>query len=133
MKNKYNYHVDGSTDSSMIFVFGSNEAGVHGAGAAAAAHRFYGAKWGIGEGHTGNTYALPTKDTNIQTLPLTAVKDAVDRFLDYARLHSDQKFFVTRVGCGLAGYNDFDIAPMFVGAPTNCNFPEDWQIFLEVS
>lgn len=112
-----------------VFVFGSNLAGRHGAGAALWAKRFRRAKQGVGEGITGNAYAIPTKDERIRTLPLDAIAPAVRRFLDFARAHPDMQFEVTPVGCGLAGYTPRDIAPMFRDAPPNCRLPAE---FVEV-
>jgi hypothetical protein len=109
-----------------IFVFGSNHKGAHGRGAAALATKKYGARWGKGEGLYGRSYALPTKDRWIRTLPLNIVRVHVERFLDYARTCDDLTFAVTRIGCGLAGYTDADIAPMFADAPDNCELPEGW-------
>lgn len=111
----------------MIFVFGSNEAGRHGRGAALFAKQHHGAVYGVGEGLTGNSYALPTKDFNLKTRPLEAIELSVDRFLDYARSHSDLKFEVTKIGCGLAGYQEHQIKPMFANAPANCFLPEGWR------
>lgn len=110
-----------------IFVFGSNLAGRHGAGAARTARLIYGAVYGVGQGRTGNAYAIPTKDHKIVTLPLEYINVYVQRFLKYARENPELQFKVTRVGCGLAGYTPQDIAPMFRGAPNNCVFlGEDW-------
>jgi hypothetical protein len=100
-----------------IFVFGSNRAGIHGAGAALTAKKKYGARQHVGEGLQGNSYAIPTKDERIETLPLVEIRKGVDRFLAFARSRHDLSFFVTRIGCGLAGYSDTDIGPMFAGAP----------------
>jgi hypothetical protein len=110
----------------MVFVFGSNRAGRHGAGAAKAALDKYGAVYGIGEGLRGRSYALPTKDENIRTLPLTEVVAHVETFLEFARHHSGIGFAVTRIGCGLAGFTDTQIAPLFKNAPSNCYLPEGW-------
>lgn len=110
-----------------IFVFGSNLAGRHGAGAALFARRNYGAEYGKGVGRTGDSYAIPTKDEYIRTLPLSAIKLYVDKFLAYAKANPKLTFLVTRIGCGLAGYLDKDISPMFQGAPENCLLPEGWQ------
>lgn len=110
-----------------IFVFGSNLAGRHGKGAALFAKRNYGAEYGKGVGRTGNSYAIPTKDSRLCTLPLSTIKSYVDSFLIYAKKNSDLTFVVTRVGCGLAGYSDKDIAPMFADAPENCELPEEWR------
>jgi hypothetical protein len=110
-----------------IFVFGSNLAGRHGKGAALHARQKYGAVYGVGVGRTGSAYAIPTKDHSIQTLPLESILPYVESFLHYANEHSELTFLVTRVGCGLAGYKDSDIAPMFYGAPSNCKLPEEWK------
>ena len=119
----------------MIFVFGSNKAGIHGAGAAKYAHQTLGAQWGIGEGIVGNTYALPTKGYHIETLPLIEIKDAVNRFIEVAEYWAlrGAEFQVTRVGCGLGGKKDSDIAPMFRAAPDNCLFDEYWKPWLDTN
>ena len=110
----------------QIFVFGSNRAGIHGAGAAATAVEQYGAKIGVGEGFQGNSYAIPTKDGKLRSLPLTEIQHHVDSFILYSKLHKELKFFVTRIGCGLAGYEDGDIGPMFKGSPPNVELPDGW-------
>lgn len=122
--------------SKMIFVFGSNLAGIHGAGAARFAKEKCGAEMGIGLGPTGDSYALPTKGTNNMgtgigpTLPLPVIKQFVDEFLDYARDRSHLKFQVRCIGCGLAGLDHADIAPMFDQAPINCYFDTAWGALL---
>jgi len=112
-----------------IFVFGSNLAGIHGGGAALTAKRLYGAVPGVGSGLRGNSYAIPTKDENIDTLPLTWIRQFVAIFLEEAGKRPELVFFVTRIGCGLAGYTDADIAPMFKGAPANVELPYGWENF----
>ena len=112
---------------SRVFVFGSNEAGIHGAGAAKEAYKRYGAVLGVGEGLQGQSYAIPTKDKNIATLPLPIVCAYVRKFLTFADNNPELHFFVTRIGCGLAGYTDMDIAPMFRGAPSNVELPHFWE------
>jgi len=130
-KLTYEYHKDGTQPKSgEVFVFGSNKSGVHGAGAAKAALKHFGAVWGVGVGYTGDSYAIPTKDERIETMSLSDIRDYVNAFIVNAR-EVKKKYFVTRVGCGLAGYKDSDIAPMFKGAPMNCNFPEEWKEYLE--
>lgn len=113
-----------------IFVFGSNLAGIHGAGAAAYAMRYYNAVYGCGEGIQGNSYGIPTKDRRIQTLPLDKIQQHVTTFIEYAQANPDKEFNVTRIGCGLAGYTDTDIAPLFKGAPENCYLPEGWRALI---
>lgn len=119
----------------MIFVFGSNLKGIHGAGAAAYAHSYCGAAWGVGEGPTGAAYAIPTCSVPGVPLPLDEIAKHVERFLTYAREQqvsessenaSMFQFQVTRVGCGLAGYSDAEIAPMFRASPDNVWLPAAW-------
>jgi hypothetical protein len=107
-----------------IFVFGSNTAGIHGAGAARFAVKNHGAIYGQGFGLQGNSYAIPTKDDKIKTLPLDVIAKYVDEFIFYASYHFDWKFKVTAIGTGLAGYTAQQIAPMFRYAPINCVLPE---------
>lgn len=113
----------------MIFVFGSNKSGIHGAGAAAFAHKHLDAEWGVGEGPTGACYALPTKGKKIEIISLEEIQKAVDNFIFFAGSVGNQ-FKVTQVGCGLGGYKAEDIAPMFKAAPPNCFFDEAWRPFL---
>lgn len=95
-----------------IFVFGSNIQGAHGGGAAWFAHKKFGAEWGVGEGLTGRTYALPTMEGE------ASMKRAVDHFIDCARQHPELTFLVTAVGCGIAGYTAAEVAPLFKEATT---------------
>lgn len=110
-----------------VFVFGSNLAGRHGAGAALYARQHHGAIYGKGVGLQGNSYAIPTKDFNIRTLSLHTIENYVREFKEFAINHPDMFFNVTRIGCGLAGYTDKQIAPMFINAPVNCILPEEWK------
>jgi hypothetical protein len=98
----------------MIFVFGSNLAGRHGKGAAKWALQHRGAIYGQGEGLQGQSYAIPTKDKLIKTLPLGSIHWYVKRFLAFAADHPEMIFQLTPIGCGLAGYSPADIAPMFL-------------------
>ncbi len=110
----------------IVFCFGSNRAGRHGKGAAKYARDHYGAVYGQGVGMQGQSYAIPTKDENLNTLPLTEIRKYIDDFLLFAEQHPYDEFNVTRIGCGLAGYKDKDIAPMFLNAPKNCFFSPEW-------
>lgn len=114
----------------MIFVFGSNLAGRHGLGAALHARKHHGAIYGRGFGPQGDAYAIPTKDRSIRTLPLGRIREYVQDFLDHAREYPELQFQITRIGCGLAGYHDRDIAPMFRNAPSNCHFDPAWKEYL---
>jgi hypothetical protein len=123
----YKTHIDGTTpNSDDIFVFGSNLSGIHGAGAAKEAFMHFGAIWKRGIGLHGQSYAIPTKDQHIETLSLDVIQIYVQDFIRITFEHPKKNFFVTRIGCGLAGYEDWQIAPMFRGTPDNCNYPIQW-------
>ena len=94
-----------------IFVFGSNLLGQHGGGAARIAHNNFGAEWGVGVGLTGQCYAIPTMHGGVD-----AIAPYVDEFIEFARNNKDLKFLVTRIGCGIAGFRDEEIAPLFKNA-----------------
>lgn len=113
-----------------VFVFGSNLAGYHGAGAALYAKEMMGAEWKRGVGRTGDAYALPTKDKRLRPLSLERISDHVHDFLAYASAHRQTAFVVSRIGCGLAGYTDAQIAPLFAQATGNCLFDDAWKPFL---
>ena len=110
-----------------IFVFGSNLAGRHGAGAARFAVQHHGAIYGQGIGLQGQSYGIPTKDEQIETLPLLEVSQHVETFKEFARSRPELTFYVTPIGCGLAGYKRPQIRPMFDGMPENCRFAETWE------
>lgn len=137
------FHEDGLIPRNMgdglpwIWVFGSNLSGIHGAGAARIARNNFDAAYGRGSGRTGEAYAIPTKDRKLTTLPLWAIKPYVDDFHEYVEQlqrepskRQHRQFFVTRIGCGLAGYEDAEIAPMFAGMTGPLSFPEQWRKFL---
>jgi hypothetical protein len=124
------WHKDHTTPrGGWIWVFGSNTAGRHGKGEAKVAHVSFGARYKIGRGLTGNAYAIPTKDGNLKVLPIADIKASIQEFLQYATEHPKLQFFVTRVGCDLAGFRNEEIAPLFAGAPLNCSFAEEWRDF----
>jgi hypothetical protein len=116
--------------SKACFVFGSNEAGIHGAGAAKTAWEKHGARMKFSYGHWGNSFAIPTKDQQLNTLQLKVIEMYVGGFLAYAHGHPELEFQVTRIGTGLAGLLDRDIAPMFQYATDNCQFDTAWRTFL---
>lgn len=109
-----------------VFVFGSNLAGRHGAGAALFARRYRGAVYGVGEGPQGSAYAIPTKGRDLRPLPLWQVERAVNRFLTYARERPGVDFQLTAIGCGLAGFRRDQIEPLFSAAPGNVIPPPEW-------
>jgi hypothetical protein len=99
-----------------VFVFGSNLSGRHGKGAAKTALG-WGAKWGQGNGLQGKTYGIPTKDASVRrTLSLTEIKPFVDEFIDFAKNNQNLIFYVTEIGCGLAGMKPKEVAPLFIEA-----------------
>ena len=112
-----------------IFVFGSNLAGRHGGGAARAANMKFGAEWGVGVGLTGQSYAIPTMQGGVET-----IKPYVDEFIRFAQANPGLKFLVTRIGCGIAGFKDEEIAPLFDKAMQvpNIYLPETFFKILQI-
>lgn len=124
-----------SLGQNEVFVFGSNEAGIHGAGAARLAMDKWNAPFGMGFGfapsknkNVGGTFAIPTKDWQIYTLPTEVIGFYIKRFLDFAKIHPEMTFLVTKIGCGLAGLLVDDIAPLFHKhkLPPNVVLPEEF-------
>ena len=112
-----------------IFVFGSNLAGRHAGGAARAANMKFGAEWGVGVGLTGQSYAIPTMQGGVET-----IKPYVDEFIRFAQANPGLKFLVTRIGCGIAGFKDEEIAPLFDKAMQvpNIYLPETFFKILQI-
>jgi hypothetical protein len=119
------------TTTKQIFVFGSNLAGVHGAGAALFAVKNHGAVYSNGVGLQGNSYAIPTKNWNIKTLPLDIIQKYVTEFLAFAKLHPEMRFNVTAIGTDLAGYKAWQIAPMFKGYSSNVILCDEFALFFK--
>ena len=120
----------GSGDAIPIFVFGSNLAGRHGAGSAKHAMLHHGARYGVGVGFCGSSYAIPPKDQNLRVLPIDTINIYVKEFLKFAKENSHLQFDIVRIGCGLAGYTDAQIAPLFRGLPSNCKVHQEWEQYL---
>ncbi len=91
-----------------IFVFGSNLQGMHGGGAARLAYEKFGAIWGLGVGLQGQSYGIPTMHGGVED-----IKPYVDEFIEFVKSHPELTFLVTRIGCGIAGFRDEEIAPLF--------------------
>ena len=106
-----------------IFVFGSNLAGMHGGGAAWVAYRKFGAIMGQGVGLQGRSYGIPTMQGGVET-----IKPYVDEFIEFAKSRQDLTFLVTRIGCGIAGFSDEEISPLFEKAHEveNIVLPPGW-------
>lgn len=111
MEIKYTPEHITSLARNEIFVFGSNLAGRHGGGAAYAAYKKFGAVWGQGVGLFGQSYAIPTMQGGVDT-----IRPYVDEFIQFAKARPEHTFYVTRIGCGIAGFRDADIAPLFAAA-----------------
>lgn len=125
-------------EHNQIFVFGSNTAGVHGKGAAKTARDLFGAVKGVAEGPTGKCYAIPTRKyigrdeehwkVRFEPVPLNDVFRSVSRFYQYAEAHPELEFLVTKIGCGYAGYDVDEIAPIFrQDQPLNVVLPPEFQ------
>ena len=106
-----------------VFVFGSNLEGHHGGGAARVAYDKFGAIWGQGVGLQGKSYAIPTMQGGVDT-----IRPYVDEFIEFAKQHPTLTFLVTRIGCGIAGFTDDEISPLFEKAHDidNIVLPEGW-------
>lgn len=98
-------------EEGQVFVFGSNLQGHHDGGAARVARERFGAIYGQGVGLQGRSYAIPTMN-----LPLGEISRYVDEFIWFADSHPEMTFMVTRIGCGIAGFRDEEIAPLFAKA-----------------
>lgn len=118
-----------SLKADEVFVFGSNLRGQHGGGAARFAQIHFGARWGVGVGLQGQSYAIPTMQGGVDT-----IKPYVDQFIDFAIARKDLFFYVTKIGCGIAGFRDEQIAPLFKRAMQvdNICLPESFSSILSV-
>ena len=112
-----------SLGENEIFVFGSNLAGAHGGGAALLAYRKFGAIWGQGVGLQGQSYGIPTMQGGVET-----IAPYVDEFIAFAKDHPELTFFVTKIGCGIAGFSEVQISPLFKNAHgiANIILPRGW-------
>lgn len=114
-------------EENEIFVFGSNLEGSHGGGAAKTAHEKFGALWGQGVGLQGQSYGIPTMHGGLED-----IQPYVDELIDFALANPGLQFLVTRVGCGIAGFHDSEIAPLFnrAAAVPNIYLPESFWHYL---
>jgi hypothetical protein len=118
--------------SNEVFVFGSNVEGKHIGGAANQAME-WGAIWGQGVGLHGQTFAIPTMFDHY-----SSIQPYIEDFINFAKEHPNLKFFVTRIGCGIAGFSDKEIAPMFIAVKDediqNIYLPDSfWNVLNKVS
>ena len=112
-------------DENEVFVFGSNGMGKHFGGAAATAYHKFGAIMGQAEGLQGKSYAIDTMDSEKEMF------DEIERFLKFAKENPDKKFYVTEIGCGIAGFTPGQIAPHFKDRTKNVILPEAFLKELE--
>lgn len=115
-----------------IFVFGSNTAGRHGAGAAKVAHDKFGAEYGVGEGLTGQSYALPTLNGALEKRALVEISRSALKFKRFAEANPHLTFYLTKVGCGLAGFDEEEMKQMFYYLPVNVIVPKGWGVSLKL-
>lgn len=127
MEKRYTPERIAELKANEVFVFGSNLAGAHAGGAAHIAMEKFGAVWGQGVGLQGQSYAIPTKQGGVET-----IKPYVDEFVGFAKSHTELVFLVTRIGCGIAGFKDEEIAPLFADAQSidNIILPETFDKIL---
>lgn len=113
----------------QIFVFGSNREGRHGKGAAYTALKKYNAVYGQSKGLQGNSYGIITKElrSNFPKVTLQEIQEQVDSFLKFATERQELEFLITKIGCGLAGFKEEEIRPLFNSVPKNCILPDDWS------
>lgn len=125
-----------------VFVFGSNKNGNHFGGAARVAYEKFGAEWGVGEGHTGQSYALPTLNEDMEKVTEDELEDSFAKLIQYADDNRQLTFYVTKVGCGIAGWDINEVRKIFWNAvkrvapdpdwmpslPTNVIIPKDFLI-----
>ena len=126
MKERKSPDIINDLNENEIFVFGSNLEGSHGGGAAAIAARKFGAIWGQGVGLQGQSYGIPTMHGGV-----SAIKPYVDEFIEFAKNNPQLDFLVTRIGCGIAGFREEEIAPLFENATSleNVYLPDTfWDI-----
>lgn len=109
-----------------VFVFGSNRLGAHRGGAARYAYDHFGAELSNSEGIQGQSYALPTMDKDMKPYSSYNLKKVVNSFVYYARQHPEKTFLLTKVGCGIAGFTEAQIAPLFRHTPGNVVKPKGW-------
>ena len=112
-----------------IFVFGSNLAGKHNGGGAKIALEKFGAIYGQGIGIQGKSYAIPTLGFNFERLDIKIINNYIKDFIFYASLRPEQKFLVTKIGCGIAGYDLSKIAPLFKEKSENILLPYEFDYY----
>ena len=122
-----------------IFVFGSNMNGAHMGGAARIAYENFEATWGESEGLTGRSYAIPTLDENMEKVSESALEASIDKFIDFVLNNQQLTFYLTKIGCGIAGWSVDEVAKTFATAlasflvplPDNIVWPREFYEILQ--
>lgn len=130
----YQYHDENivtALPEDTVFVFGSNMAGQHTHGAARIAQQYFGAMKNVGRGWAGQSFAIPTLNEHLQRVPLSQIEHYIDDFKIYVKHHPKIKYFITALGCGIAGYKVSEIAPLFKGIHDNVILPESFKPYTE--
>ena len=136
-KDNYEFTPDfiESLEQNEVFVFGSNLHGIHSGGASLMAFRNFGAEWGQAEGPQGQSYAIPTdiRGEAVGTIS-DVLKKHIDKFIDYAKIHQEKIFLVTKIGCGTAGFYEDYMAQFFKEAleMKNVRLPKEFVEILTV-
>lgn len=131
-----------SLEPNEVFVFGSNMNGNHYGGAARIAYDRFGASWGVGEGETGMAYAIPTLNKNMEKVTRKQLSGSISRFITYCENHPEKDFYLTKIGCGIAGWSVYEVAEIFFEAlehvaelgmlPSNLILPKEFHLYPEI-
>lgn len=125
-----------------VFVFGSNMNGNHAGGAAFVAQERFGAEWGCSEGLRGQSYAIPTLNRNMEKVTRKQLHVSFVIFIDCVIKHPEKVFYLTKIGCGIAGWNIYEVATIFFDAlflselegklPSNLILPKEFHLYPEI-
>lgn len=126
-KRKFTPETIDELKANEVFVFGSNRNGNHYGGAAKVAYEKFGAEWGVGEGHTGQSYALPTLDENMEKVTEDELEDSFAKLIGYADDNRQLTFYVTKVGCGIAGWDVETVRRCFWKGAAEVSPDPEWR------
>lgn len=126
-KRKFTPETIDELKANEVFVFGSNRNGNHYGGAAKVAYEKFGAEWGVGEGHTGQSYALPTLDENMEKVTEDELEDSFAKLIGYADDNRQLTFYVTKVGCGIAGWDIETVKRCFWKGAAEVSPDPEWK------
>ena len=125
-----------------VFVFGSNMNGNHYGGAARIAYDHFGASWGVGEGESGMTYAIPTLNHGMEKVTHQQLSGSISRFIAFCEEHPEKEFYLTKIGCGIAGWSIYEVAEIFFETlknitklgmlPSNLVLPKEFHLYPKI-